>query len=152
MAEGKAAVPTLARAPRQRQRPAWVWVISIWYAISPTWTLLSLYLVRSGFIPIAPASKAYFDSLTVFDYALSITVGVLNLSAAVALFLLRKQAFPLFSIVLAINIMFVSWHIATKGAIAVIGGTGLFGVVIGNGILLAVCIYSRHLAKAGVLT
>jgi hypothetical protein len=144
--ENAAAVPTL-KAARRRTRPGWVWVISIWYAISVPWELFSLYMLWSGSVPLA--QKAYFGEWTFFDYALSVILTLLTLSAALVLFLLRKQAVALFSIALAWNITASVWRMATKGWIT---GTILLSVISSCGILIAVCIYSRRLAKVGVLT
>ena len=133
-------------AARPRLRPGWVWVISIWYAISAAWQLFSLYMLWSGSVPLA--QKAYFGNWTSFDYASSIVLIVLTLSAALALFLLRKQAVSLFSLALALNIALSVWHMASQGWVP---GTILLSVIIGSGIFIAVCIYSRRLAKAGIL-
>jgi hypothetical protein len=134
-----------------RKRPVWVWVISIFFFISAGWTLLSFYLIWSGVIPLAPAQKAYFDQLTLFDYGQSIVVGLLNMTGAVALFLLRRIALAFFLSGLGLGIISVVWHAATKGWIAAIGGPGLVGVLLGYVIVIAVCAYVWRLSKTGVL-
>ena len=134
-----------------RKRPGWVWAISIFYFISAVFTLLSFYVIFSGRISIDPAQKAYFDSLTPIDYGITIILGLLNLTGVVTLFLLRRQAFYFFTGSFIVNILMTIWHLLSKGWIAAIGGPGLVGVIISWGLLIAVCLYSRSLIKAGVL-
>ena len=54
--------------PTARKRPAWVWIISIFYIISAVWTLFSFFLIFSGALPLPPQQAAYFRSLTSIDY------------------------------------------------------------------------------------
>ena len=76
--------------------------------------LLSFYLILSGAIPLEPAQKAYFDSLTLIDHVSTIIPGLLNISAAVALFLLRRIALYLFLSALGLNFVLAAWHGTTK--------------------------------------
>jgi len=135
-----------------KKRPGWVWAISIFYFISAVFTLFSFYLIFSGKISIEPAQKAYFDSLTPLDHGITIILGFFNLTGAVTLFLLRRQALYFFTGSFAVNILMTVWHSLSKGWVAAIGGPGLVGVIIAWGLLIAVCLYSRRLIKAGVLT
>jgi hypothetical protein len=114
-----------------KKRPGWVWAISIFFFFSAAYSLLSIYLVSSGKIPLQPAQKAYFDSLTFIDYGLTILLGLTNLTGAVLLFLLRKQAFYLFAVAFAANVLMTVWHIVSKGFIAAVSSVGLIGMLIG---------------------
>ena len=133
------------------KRPGWVWAISICFFISAGWSLLSLLLIRAGTLPLTAAQVAYFDSLTVLDYVLSVGIGLANFVGAVALFLLRKVSFYLFASSLGANALLTLWHVTTKGWVAALGGAALVGAVIGFGLLIAVCVYSRHLLQQGIL-
>jgi hypothetical protein len=135
----------------ERKRPIWVWLLSLFFLLSAIWTLLSFFMIWSGAIPLEPAQKAYFDRLTPIDYALTIVVGLLNLSAAIALFLLRKIARDLFLASLALSLILAAWQAATKGWVDALGGPGFVGVLIGYILLIAVCIYAWHLRRKGVL-
>ena len=134
-----------------KKRPGWVWAISILFFFLAVPTLLSFYLINSGKIPLRPAQKTYFESLTFIDIGLSILNGLANLIGAVLLFCLRKQAFYLFAIALATNLLMTAWYIVSKGFIAAMPSGGLIGMLIGWGILVAVCVYIKKLEKAGVL-
>lgn len=137
---------------QKKKRPKWVWAIAIFFFISAGWTLLSFYLVGSGFIALKAEQQAYFDSLSTFDYAITILAGLANFLGAISMFLLRKIAFYLFTGALIANSMLLVWHVLSKGWVAAIGGAGLIGATIGWGLLVAVCVYSWNLTKKGVLT
>jgi hypothetical protein len=141
-------------APAAKKRPSWVWVISIFYALSFVWTVLSVYLIFSGSIPTTPEVKAYFGSLSAFDYGLATVQILVSLSATVALFLLRRLATYLFWSSLAVEVVWHVWHIALRGWITPIKSmTGASAeAFIGIGILLAVCVYSEKLKRQGTLT
>lgn len=134
-----------------RKRPVWVLIISIFYLLSASWTLFSFYLILTGSITLQPAQKEYFENLTVLDYSFTILTGLANLIGAVTLFLLRRHAFYFFTGTLILNVLMTVWHAVSKGWIQAIGGPGLVGALIGMGILVAICIYSWRLTKAGVL-
>jgi hypothetical protein len=102
-------------------------------------------------IPLEPVQKAYFDRLTLIDHVLTIVVGLLNLSGAIALFLLRKIARDLFLSSLGMSFILAAWQAATKGWVEAIGGAGFVGVLIGYALLILVCIYAWHLSKEGLL-
>ena len=141
-------------APAAKKRPGWVWVISIFYALSFVSTVLSVYLIFSGAIPTTPAIKGYLGSLTAFDYGFAIVQVLISLSATVALFLLRRLATYLFWSSLSVEVVWHVWHIALRSGIAAIKSmTGASAEdFIGIGILLAVCVYSEKLKRQGTLT
>lgn len=134
------------------KRPILVWVISIFVFLSSAWALYSIFLVTSGGVPLTPEQQQYFDNLSTFDYASSIAIGLLNVAGAVALLLLRKEAFPLFAGSLGLNILVTIWHALAKNWLEAIGQSGLVGVFIGLGIAAAVCFYAWHLKRTGVLS
>ena len=92
------------------------------------------------------------SSLTGLDYGVSLLIGLANLLGAVALFLLRKVAFYLFVTAFGANLLLTAWHSATKGWVAAWGGLGLFSILIGWAVIVAVCVYSWKLVRRGVLT
>lgn len=98
------ATATTEARPRPR-RPVGVWVISIFYVISAGWTLLSFVLVLTGTITLNEAQRVYFASLGIVDWLLSLGIGVLGITAAVSLFLLRRVTVPLFATALVLNIV-----------------------------------------------
>ena len=135
-----------------KKRPAWVWIISIFFFLSAVWSLLALYLVYSGILPVSPEQTAYFKSLTPIDYSLTVLLLLTNLGGAVALFLLRSSALYFFVGAFILNVVMTIWHTLTKGWIAAIGGAGFLGMLIAYGLIVAVCIYTLNLKKSGLLT
>ncbi len=135
----------------KKKRPIWVWVISIFYLLSAGYTLLSFYLIHTGAIPLKPVQQAYFDNLSTLDYTITILIGAANFLGAIALFLLRKQAFYLFLSALCAGMLLTILHSIGKGWIAAVGGPGLIGMLLGWGIAVAVIAYSRRLINRGLL-
>lgn len=134
------------------KRPALVWVISVFLFLAAAWTLFSFYLVFSGVVPLDAASQAYFASIGFFDWLVTGAIFALNLSAAISLLMLRKIAVNLFIGAFAINILSTVVTAFRTNWTEALGGSGLFGVLIGWGIALAIIFYARDLAKKGILT
>ncbi len=135
------------------KRPVWVWVISVFYILSAAWTCIAWYMVISKGMYVTPEGKTYLESLTAFDYAISIIQALLSLSAAVMLFLLRKVAYRLFCTALVVALIATAWHTLARGwltAMQSIRG-GLFGAVMGVALLFAVCFYTGRLRERGKL-
>jgi hypothetical protein len=135
----------------QHKRPKWAWAISIFYFLSAAYTLLSFYLINSGAVAAPEATKSYLDSLTATDYAFTILIGLANFIGAISLFLLRKMAYPLFLASFAASVPMSVWHIVSKNMLSAFVSGGAIGMLIGWGILLAVCLYLKKLTKLGVL-
>jgi len=133
------------------RRPVWVWLISVYFFLSASWTLLSFYLIRIGAVPLTPPQRSYFESLNGADYLLTIIGALLTLSAAVSLFLLSKSAYYLFCATLAFNIAYTLWHIISRHWISVIGVAGLAGAGIGSLIMFVICLYTARLMAQGKL-
>jgi hypothetical protein len=133
------------------KRPLLVWVIAIFIFLGAAWTMLSLFLISTGSIPLTPAQESFFKRLTLFDYAVSFVGTALNLIAAVALLMLRRIAVPLFLLSLTLTVVIAAWQAAATGWTEAIGGPGLMGSLIGFVLLVAVCLYAWRLARTGVL-
>lgn len=134
------------------KRPVWVWLISTFFFISAFWTLLSFYLINFDFITVPIETKQYLNSFTFQDYFITIVIGFINILAAIYLLLLKKVSFYLFCSSLIINTFFTFLHVINKGFLKALSSGGLIGTIIGYGILIGVCLYSRKLIKSNVLT
>lgn len=135
----------------KRKRPGWVWVISILFFLSAISTLFSYYLIASGKIALSPTEKLYFESITSVDLILSILIGLTNLIGAVSLFLLRKQAYYFFLSAFILNIVVTIGQILNKGFVAAVSSSGVIGMLVGWGLLVVVCMYTKKLEKSGIL-
>jgi hypothetical protein len=135
-----------------RPRPKGVWVVSSFYVISVGWTLLSFALVFSGAIKLTGEQEAYLTSLTGVDWFFTFATGVVTLSAAISLFLLRRIAVTLFAVALALNVAVSTYYVMRTNWITAIGGAGSVGTLLGLLILVTVTLYARRLSKRGVLS
>lgn len=137
---------------RQRiKRPILVWVISAFYVFSTAYTLLSFYLIWSGAITVSQPQRAYFAGLTVLDYLATIITGLLNLSGAIALFLLRRLALYLFLGGFSAGLVLSVAQALTLDWVAALPSGGLIGAILGWLIAIGIILYAWRLARAGVL-
>ena len=138
----------------KNKRPVWVWIFSIFFFISAVYTLLSLYLLHSGFVPITEENRLYihFKGWNTLDYLFSYLLVLLYGSGSVTLFLLRKIAFPLFLSSFIANTLLTIDHILTQNLLTALGSSVAISMYFISWIpIMAVCFYSRRLSKAGVL-
>lgn len=133
------------------KRPAIVWGISILYFLSAVWVLSSSLLLYSGKIRLSGDQKAYFSSLTFFDYATSVLLMTLNLSAAVLLFRLRKRALFFFLAAFGLELATTIYHVAAKKWVGAVGGPGVLGTLLGSTMSVAILIYVRRLSAQKIL-
>ena len=133
------------------KRPFWVKLIFAFFLISGMWTILSFGLILTGRINLQEPQRAYIESLSVGDHAITFLLASMNICGAVGLFLLRKWSSNVFWAALLLNLAIVGWHTISKGFLAALGGSGLIGMLIGIALLFAVCFYSSKLVKAGIL-
>jgi hypothetical protein len=123
-------------------RPAWVWVITVYYVLGGCYGLLSLYLIHIHRLRLGPATGEYIARLTAFDYALAAVLALSNITAALFLFFLHRRAASLFLLALVLNVL---------SSYRAFLGMGFRAVVIGWLIQAAVCGYSFRLKRRGVL-
>ena len=135
-----------------QKRPFLVWVIVIFYGLSAAWTLLSFALVASGMVNISPAEAAYFSSLTLIDYALTILLGVSGVISVIMLFQLRRAALHFFLIALAVNGAYSLWTLLMNPTFGDIRTEMAIGMVIGFGTLCLISFYVYRLKERGLLT
>ncbi len=143
----------LNNVPSAGERPGWVWAICIFYAASFAVLVLIMYLFFSGAIPMTPQLKAVLGKMTAVNYIVIIGEPLLSVSAAVALFLLRREATYLFWSSFALAAASAMWQFAAgSGATAFNSKPGVgAGGLIGFGIQLAVCFYVENLRVQGTL-
>ncbi len=146
MAEGSAIKGTRAKL---------LGAILAFYVFSAVWTGLSFYLIDSEVLPLTEAQASYLADLSVVDDGVNVLGSLINLWAALALFLTRKEAPYLFSAGIALGALTVLWHILTKGWaawFAAVGGYGLVLVMLDWGIVIWICVYSWQLLRQNALT
>ena len=144
---------TRSGVPLTRKRPGWVWAICVMYATGFVGIALSLYMIWSGAIPMNPQIKQALENLSTFDYVVTIVQPLLSLSAAVALFLLRRQATYLFWSSFAFAIGANLWQFALKGGMTAVDATpgASTRAIVGLAVNFAVCLYAENLRMEGTL-
>jgi magnesium-transporting ATPase (P-type) len=131
------------------ERPLWVWIITIFYAISILFAAFSLYLVLSGKMPGSPIQHAYFAGLTPLDNIVTALIGVCNVGGAISLFLLRKMALPFFITAFGLNVALTIWQISYRNLLAV---SGVVPLGLGLLVSLAIILYAANLSKRRILS
>jgi hypothetical protein len=130
-----------------RKRPVWVWIIGIYFLGSTALALLGFYIMLGTHLPIPPAQRALFDSLTTFDWIVTIVNMVCNVAGAIALLLLRRIAPLLFTAAFGVGLLHTFWELATNDPHL----PSVWLMAIGFGIGLAIIVYAFRLRDRGVL-
>jgi hypothetical protein len=136
-----------------KTRPGWVWIICIWITSGFVIYALLGYLYFSGSWPLTAQAKASIPKFSTFDMVTGIVGPLLAESAAVALFLLRRQATYLFWSSLGVGIISNVHHFVLNDGIRSNSiWQGRSGILISIGTQLAFSVYCEHLKRKGTLT
>lgn len=144
----KQALDVQMTTPAQPKRPKWVWIIVVWYFVSLLVTLVSLYLIYKGAVPLSDDDKSYYKNLGLLDHLVTAIVTVTNGAGALYLFRLRKEALVCFSNALLLSIAWGFWSIFHEHLLRVVP---LPSLILGWVIRLLVCRYVSRLIDKGVL-
>jgi hypothetical protein len=153
-------VPGMARADEAPYlgRPMWVWIISLYYFVFTPIGLIGILampmlktFILSQHAALRSGQVAYFDSLNYSDYALMGIALLVNLVAAILLFLLRKAALYVFAASFGLSVLMMIYNIACKHWLEGAGGGGIVGALFGWGVTVAIIIYVWQISKKGVL-
>jgi hypothetical protein len=140
----------------KRSRPVLVWLITFFFGLSTVWTLLSLLLVATNAIPtsaipLPPATREYFDRLTVLDHGFSVGLSALNLYGLALLFLMRANAIRVFLAALAASPLMTGYHLVVKGLASAVDGPAGVGMLLGWLLWCGVLLYAYRLNARGIL-
>jgi hypothetical protein len=138
-------------AENARRRPAGVWVISGFYALSMGCVLLSYVLLLSGPAVLRTAVGRHLEAMGVVGWFFTLAMGVSGLSAALFLFLLRRAAVALFVVAFGLNLGYTVYLALATDWFETINASGLVSIVLAWISMGAVILYARGLAKSGVL-
>jgi hypothetical protein len=135
-----------------RRRPFGVWIVSAYFALSITGTVISLAQLLAGEMSLTPAQQEYFKTLGPTDYIGGATTLLLSSWAAVELFRLRARAVTILFVVLALNVGASLYHLLATNWSDALGMTGLAGVAAGLSLLAIILVYAWTLQRRGVLS
>ena len=136
---------------KAQKRPLWVGIICVYYFLTTGYTLTKLTLVSSGLVELDPVQKSYWAGVTPGEYLLGAVSACVILGAAISLFWMRRVAFPLFCVALALTMSITIWRALTSNWISAVGIQSLMGFGFGWTTMLLACVYTRHLRAQGIL-
>jgi len=87
------------------KRPKWVWLVSAFCLVLPPLSAAVLVANHMGWLPSAATQDPSFKSLGALDLTIGLALAAAQFGAGVCLWLLRRQAVPLFmaSVVLSVS-------------------------------------------------
>jgi hypothetical protein len=132
-------------------RPAGIWLICIFYFASAGCALASSWLILFSDVTVSAGQAAYFARLSWIDYAISIGMNVLSLTAAASLFRMRRSAVTLFQAILVLNAVLWGYHITAKGWTEAASPGVVIYAVVAWVVLIGAVLYSRSLRARGFL-
>lgn len=139
-----------------RNRPVWVWVISLFFFLSAGIRLLTFFLILGSLLVMggfmSQAQSDYFTNTGWIDFTLYIGIEIANLFGAIMLLLLKRSAHYLFLGSLTLNVLTGIWYVLSRGGLEAVEGPGIIGTVISLGILIMTCLYTKKLIKRRVLS
>jgi hypothetical protein len=161
---GFIAAPGYVSSPERPARPALVWVISIFYFVCTPIGLISLLLMPFLFSFILhsdvgahmpEAQRHLLESYGPMDYILGAANSLVVLAGALYLFWLRRPALYCFAATFVIGVINMLYKIVFQNWLASLDGPGMiggiFGMVFGFGLSIAIIAYVAYLFFKGVL-
>jgi hypothetical protein len=134
-----------------KRRPVGVWIVSVYFALSITGTVISLAELLAGELTLTRAQQDYFETLGPTDYIGGATTLLLSSWAAVELFRLRARAVRILFVVLVLNVGASLYHLLATNWSDALGMTGLASVTAGLSVLAIILVYAWTLERRGVL-
>jgi hypothetical protein len=125
----------------RHERPILVWLISLFGLLYVIWMVLAIILAQSGAVHVERLDVSLLEKLP------TIVLGVLIVTAAVALFLLRKVTPVLFLSALGLNLVLTLIHMSQTGWFEEFWGQGSVAKLIWHIYLIAASIYVWRLSK-----
>jgi hypothetical protein len=140
--------------PQPAKRPVLVWIICLLIFCCSPFSLLSILIshnAATGTMPVPEAQRHFFESQTVFDYALVVINVAVTLTWAVLFFMLRRVSLYVFAGALLLSVAVTIYNIVAKDWLDAVGVAGLIGAGVGWGLNLAILYYNWHLCRKGIL-
>ena len=134
------------------RRPVGVWIVTAYFAITLTGTLISLGEFVGGELTLTPEQRAYFQSLGPVDYLGAASTLVLCGWAAIELFQLHKRAVAILGVVLIMNLGATAYQFLVTNWTDALGTAGLASVAGGLSLLAIILVYAVSLRRRGILT
>ncbi len=134
-----------------KKRPFWVWIISAYYILSGLSSLMAILAVQTGSMEVTPEELRSLKE-QILLWSLGGVIPLLNIIAAISLFMMRKAAFYLMLGLLGIKAVNDLLQVVLTNNAEQFSSQGMIGVTLGYVISILICIYTYKLLKRGVLT
>jgi len=138
-----------------RRRPFWVWVISLLYFFTGTRALLLLLRIlgMDTAVDETQATALLEVKKQLLLWSMYGLIPAANLAGGVLLFKLHRWAYYCFALILSLNLVnMVRSVLFDGGAVQLTSGSSVVGVLLGLGVIFAVCVYTYRLKENGILT
>jgi hypothetical protein len=132
------------------RRPKLVWVVFLYYVLTTALAVGSFLWLLSHKDIISPQALAAFEQIPALGWVFTVVIQILTVAGAIALFVLRRAAFPLLVAALCVSVfetVLYCVHILPQS-----GNPISLTLVIVWAIDLAVILYARSLRNRQVLT
>ena len=129
-----------------------VWVIFLLSLLSLLLQVASIFVLYAGVIPWPREVVEALNTVSSNEIAMNLLVSVYDLACAVALFMMRRIALPLFVIGIPVGLLEYGWTIYLHGWEMVANGRSLFTMLVGLTIGLLICFYVWTLDQRGALS
>ena len=139
-------------AVNTNKRPKWVWVITITFVLSSVYTVYSIYAVKNGLVSLDEAQKEYFARLGFIDWGISAITALLNVTAAITLFMLKKITVKIWAAAVTVAIFSHVYSLLFTNYFESMPASGVIGAFTGLLIVIAIYFYTRRLNARGVLS
>jgi len=115
-------------------------------------------LGHAGLIPVPPAQQEFLHSLRAVDYVAGYVIVALQMTGATLLWLLRRQAFPVFMLGFVLSAANAARSLTKPSFLNVFSSLGIAGIVgaviaLAGGLVVSAAIlaYTWSLRQRGVL-
>ena len=137
----------------ENRRPAWVWVISIFYGLSAISSLVTTPLMLSGVLPVPEPEASQLAAVGPAQWVFSLGGGALLLAFSITFFRLRAVSVRLLAGVLGLSVVSSAWQLAVADLTSsAFGELAILTTLFGFGLLVCIYLYARRLRSRGVLS
>jgi hypothetical protein len=142
--------PSLARP----HRPVPIWVIAIVVLCATAFSLFSIAMVPSMLAvssDVGDAQRQFLESQTTLNYVLAVATILGNLTGAVLLFLMKRQALYVFIGALVLALANTTYNIFVNNWLTAVGSTGLIVALAGWAVNVIIILYVWSLFRKQLL-
>jgi len=142
---------TMINEANKKKKPVGTWIIGLYYIIGSIMGLYSLYIIKSGKLPLTQEQISLAGVNDSIIFWGTILLSLLNIASAVLLILLRKQVIPFICFVYLVSLAFTAYQWSLKNWTGILSGPTAFGQIFGWIVMIIVLIYIFRLKSKKLL-